>query len=1118
MKKKLLSMTLAIVIVLSMLSVMIFTASAADKLAGVFFNEEPTYVVPQTTDTTFYSDEAAIDEGKGQREITLWFNVRNLKTPIYLAAVTIGFKTDDGSAFGSVNTGGVNLQNYGFPIESDGDYLLRVPLNTNLAWDWKEEKGGFKAITKVTGRAYDKGAYDNGGAVAEADCEVALMGILSGEVTLENQSATYYNALGETDSIGTGTPTLEQAAIKVVPKTGDATSGGEKIWNFSQVVAPVTPTPKEGDAFTNWVDEKGHNSLPGLTDKLYATYKKAEIYSHFKGDSIVVSMNSTDNKLTLRTETPSLGIDAGTVYVEYDASLLSFEDGADGRLEVPFDSVADDGKITDVSFDAVPGVAGNAIITLSGKASINGREVVILLDATTRIEISGQQTGVYFTDSEPVPFNKSEGEAAPATQTLWQGNAVLGGASGFSVVYKLEGVDDPIDAYQLAIEYNGGSATDKTYHWFWNQTNEWAGAPSPRYQTFDKDGTYVMYIDSRIFDNKSFKTLNAIRIFTTYCTTDSEAKAVNTNENATFQILAITAGSLKPTVTFHDAESKQIGEPCTYDYISPFNKNDNNTAGINCKQILQLKSPESIFEAASEAEDAALKEAEEPSDKVYVEPTKEQDKYYSYKFVGWEDANGNRVDGVYMNMDLYPIFEKTILDPVSVTFSIDGVEAEPFSIPRGTAPTYTGTTPTKPSDDNYSYIFRGWTTDEKKVLAATPKDAEDWAQNLEEIIAQENITVYAVFEQVERIWEITFYEEDKVTEIGKRRVRQGEMIDLAGQKADPPTASQKPATQQYTYTFDKWVDAEGKPVELLAVTADTKVYASYTATLNKYTVTFLDEDKKTKLGDSTVDYGTAATAPTDPTKAEDDYYTYAFDKWVNEDGTDADFSNVTEDITVYASYKATFKNPFGDADLSRYYGAAVEYVTANGIMNGTDATHFSPNGTATRGMIVTVLYRMEGSPSVEGMENKFSDVPEGKYYTDAVIWASNVGVVNGTGDNVFSPNNNVTREQFATMIYRYADQIKGYYMSCGNASLTIFADKNDISTYATGAVKWAIASEKDMSGQGITYYNKTALIEGIQVDENTVNMNPKGNATRGQMATMLYRFITGEHLAASDIG
>ena len=89
-------------------------------------------------------------------------------------------------------------------------------------------------------------------------------------------------------------------------------------------------------------------------------------------------------------------------------------------------------------------------------------------------------------------------------------------------------------------------------------------------------------------------------------------------------------------------------------------------------------------------------------------------------------------------------------------------------------------------------------------------------------------------------------------------------------------------------------------------------------------------------------------------------------------------------------------------------------------------------------------------------------------------------------------------------------------MSFGNASLGIFADKNDISEYATTAVKWAIASAKDMSGQGIEYYNKTALIEGIQVDEKTLNMNPKGNATRGQMATILERFINSDHLVLGD--
>ena len=125
-------------------------------------------------------------------------------------------------------------------------------------------------------------------------------------------------------------------------------------------------------------------------------------------------------------------------------------------------------------------------------------------------------------------------------------------------------------------------------------------------------------------------------------------------------------------------------------------------------------------------------------------------------------------------------------------------------------------------------------------------------------------------------------------------------------------------------------------------------------------------------------------------------------------------------------------------------------------------------------------------------------------------------MVTGVTEKEFRPNNNVTREQFVTMLYRYADEIKGYYMSSGNATLAIFSDRNDIASYSANAVKWAIASEKHMSGNGIVYYNKTAYIEGIQVNETTLNMNPKGNATRGQMATMLMRFIDSEHIDNPD--
>ena len=142
----------------------------------------------------------------------------------------------------------------------------------------------------------------------------------------------------------------------------------------------------------------------------------------------------------------------------------------------------------------------------------------------------------------------------------------------------------------------------------------------------------------------------------------------------------------------------------------------------------------------------------------------------------------------------------------------------------------------------------------------------------------------------------------------------GEIINTQkvkfGGNAVLPSNPTKDKDEQYTYTFEKWVDSNGADVDLTNITSDMEVFASYTKETNKYTVTFYNEDGTTKLGESTVDYGKNATAPETPTKAEDNTYTYAFEKWVTEkDGnTEDNLSNVIANRNVYAKYVSTYKN------------------------------------------------------------------------------------------------------------------------------------------------------------------------------------------------------------------
>ena len=160
----------------------------------------------------------------------------------------------------------------------------------------------------------------------------------------------------------------------------------------------------------------------------------------------------------------------------------------------------------------------------------------------------------------------------------------------------------------------------------------------------------------------------------------------------------------------------------------------------------------------------------------------------------------------------------------------------------------------------------------------------------------------------------------------------------------------------------------------------------------------------------------------------------------------------------------------------------IHYCVEEGLMNGTSDTTFEPDSNTARAMLVTVLYRLEGEPEVG--ECTFSDVPEGEWYTDAVIWAAENKIVEGY-DGRFDPTGDITREQFATILYRYA-VYKGYDVTA-SADLSTFVDAEEISSWAKDAMQWAVGA---------------GLINGK--GEN--NLDPTGKATRAEMAAILYRF------------
>lgn len=253
-----------------------------------------------------------------------------------------------------------------------------------------------------------------------------------------------------------------------------------------------------------------------------------------------------------------------------------------------------------------------------------------------------------------------------------------------------------------------------------------------------------------------------------------------------------------------------------------------------------------------------------------------------------------------------------------------------------------------------------------------------------------------------------------------------------------------------------------------------------------YTLTFETNggsaiSKVTKNKGTTIDLAQYA-----PTKSG-----ATFEGWYADKGLTKKITSVKLDAntTVYAKWTETPVSslPFGDVKSGDWFYNDVKYVYDKGMMAGTAADVFAPNATTTRAMIVTILYRLEGSPAVTGT-GAFVDVPAGQWYTDAVNWAAANQIVKGTSATTFAPNDSITREQMAAILYRYA-QYKGYDVT-KKADLSGYSDNGQVSAYAKDALAWA---------------NAAKLINGVT----NTTLAPQGNATRAQVSAILHRFCDG---------
>lgn len=264
---------------------------------------------------------------------------------------------------------------------------------------------------------------------------------------------------------------------------------------------------------------------------------------------------------------------------------------------------------------------------------------------------------------------------------------------------------------------------------------------------------------------------------------------------------------------------------------------------------------------------------------------------------------------------------------------------------------------------------------------------------------------------------------------------------------------------------------------------------SYNVNVNAATNGTVAADKKT------ASKGTTVTVTASPSKG----YVVDAVKVVDKDGKDVAvtekdgkyvFTMPASAVTVTGSFKAETPAPvalpFTDVKIGNWFYDAVKYAYAQGLMTGTSATTFAPNGTMNRAMIVTVLYRLEKSPAVTGA-SKFTDVPAGQWYSDAVAWAAANKIVNGYDETTFGPMNAVTREQMAAILFRY-EQVKGLENVTLEENLNRFPDQNKISAYAIPALQWAV-------GQKIINGNADGTLD------------PTGTATRAQVAQIFTNLL-----------
>ena len=453
-----------------------------------------------------------------------------------------------------------------------------------------------------------------------------------------------------------------------------------------------------------------------------------------------------------------------------------------------------------------------------------------------------------------------------------------------------------------------------------------------------------------------------------------------------------------------------------------------------------------------------------------------------YHFKEWQVISGGvtiKDDKFTMpdgNVEVKAIFEKDA--PASTEYTITVKTDGNGTASASHAKAVVGTEITLTATPNTGYHFKEW-----QVMSGGVTIKDD-----KFLMPNDNVEVKAIFEKdappAPTEFIVTFDGNGGTPSVGSMTTTNQKLPSL-------PSAS-----RSGSYSFDGWYTEKSGGTKITTDTvfsANTTVYAHWTYT-GGYNppVTYCTLRFETGGGRDITSVRRTYNACIDLTKYVPTWRGYTFIGWYSDRSLTNKVSEVylTRDLTVYAGWRvdenpSTGENPFTDVSEKDWFFDDVLFVYDYGLMVGTGKTLFSPHETVTRGMMATILWRMEGSPIPKG-KNRFTDVEAGKRYADAITWTAENGIFADYDKDRFKPDDPITREQLAAIFYRYADY-KGYDLTV-KGNLDKFKDADKITDYAKTAMQWAVGSD---------------LVKG----KSGALLDPQDKATRAEIATMLHRFI-----------